>query len=274
MASRNIKRTFIALVYVIILSLLMYWVYAAFLKAPETCSDGIKNQNEAAIDCGGVCGACEEKLPAVAMQVKETSLVYGGPGSSDVLVKVYNPNDRYGALRFAYTVSLKDSGGAVLATKTDTSFMLPKETKYLMQVGMATTSPAASADVTIDSVEWQSFAGYQESPVLNVLHKRYGPVTSGVGFGQVDGTLSNESGFDFQSLMVKIILRDASGKALAVNQTEMRTVINAEQRDFRLIWPTYFAGDVTAVETEVEADVYHSDNFIRQYLPGGAFQRF
>lgn len=274
MITRNTKRFIIAMTFVVIFSLIAVWVHAAFFKAVETCFDGIQSQNETAIDCGGVCGACEEALPAVAMQVKETSLVDGGPGRSDVLVKVYNPNDRYGASSFSYTVSLKDAQGNVLAKKTDRSFILPKETKYLMQIGLESQAAVSNTDVTIDSADWQSFSGYQEQPVLNVLHKRYGAVSSGVGFGQADGTLSNESGFDFQSLTVKVILRDASGKAIAMNETEMRTVIASEQRDFRLIWPLYFGGEVNTVETEVEADVYHSDNFVRKYLPGGAFQQF
>jgi len=275
MLSRNIKRGFIAVVYVAIFGLLAFWIYTAFIKTPETCSDGIKNQNETAIDCGGVCGMCVEKIPAVAMEVKEASLVYGGSGHNDVLIKVYNPNDSYGAPQFSYTVFLKDAQGTVVAQKTETSFILPKETKYLMQIGLETPSSVSNVDVAIDNehIDWQSFSGYQESPVLNILHKRYGPVSSGIGFGQVDGTLSNESGFDFQSLTIKVILRDSSGKPLAINKTEMRTVIAGERRDFRLIWPTYFPGDVSAVETQTEADVYHSDNFVRQYLPGGVFQK-
>jgi hypothetical protein len=274
MVPRNKKQLFIAGIYIVIASLIVVWVYRSFLKAPETCADGIKNQNETAIDCDGVCGSCADMLPAVAMQVVESSVIYGGPGRNDILVKVYNPNDRYGATGFSYTVSLKDAQGTVLATKTDKSFILPKETKYLMQVGLETQAVVSSADVTIDSVEWQAFSGYQERPALNILHKRYGPVTSGVGFGQADGTLSNESSFDFQSLMVKIILRDVSGKPIAINETEMRTIVSDEQRDFRLIWPLYFAGEVVEVEAEAEADVYHSDNFIKRYLPGGIFQKF
>ncbi len=54
----------------------------------------------------------------------------------------------------------------------------------------------------------------------------------------------------------------------------MRTVQASEERDFRLLWPTAFPGTVTRVEMEAEADVYSTENFIRQYLPGGRFQEF
>lgn len=274
MTPRNKKQAIIGSVCVIIVSIVSFWVYASFLKAPETCSDGLMNQNETMIDCGGVCGgSCQEQVAALPMQIMETSFIYVDPGHSDVLVKVYNPNDAYGSSNLSYTVSLKDAQGNIVGQKTDTSFVLPKETKYLMQVSVETRAAAVSADVSIDAVDWKLLSAYQEKPVLNIGFKRYGPVSSGVGFGQVDGTLSNESGFDFQTIRVMVVLRDVNKKPIAINKTEMRTVIAGDRRDFRLIWPTYFAGEVNSVEAEPEADVYRSDNFVRKYLPGGAFQQ-
>ena len=32
-------------------------------KSTETCSDGLHNQNEVNVDCGGVCGPCEIEYP-------------------------------------------------------------------------------------------------------------------------------------------------------------------------------------------------------------------
>lgn len=274
MLERKNKQYGIITTYFIIFSLFIYWIYAAFLKAPETCFDKEQNQNETAIDCGGVCGACAVALPAEPLQVMEKSIVYGGPSVNDVLVKIHNPNDTYGASSFTYTTTLKDASGAVLATKKNTSFILPKETKYLVQVGLATTATPASAEIQVSDIEWQSFVGFRESPNITIGHKQYGPVPSGVGFGQVVGTLVNQSNFDFQVITVKVILRDAAGKPLAVNSTEMRTIIADERRDVGpLIFPSYFPGDVASIDMEPEADTYHSDNFIKQYLPGGDSQR-
>jgi hypothetical protein len=39
--------------------------YSAGAPVSETCSDGIQNQNETGIDCGGVCSACIEDPPPV-----------------------------------------------------------------------------------------------------------------------------------------------------------------------------------------------------------------
>ena len=49
-----------------ILLLLLVILFAAGCRkeepvevVPETCVDGVKNQNEVTIDCGGVCPVCE-----------------------------------------------------------------------------------------------------------------------------------------------------------------------------------------------------------------------
>jgi hypothetical protein len=44
----------------------------------ETCSDGIQNQNEAGVDCGGVCNACKTCTDNI-MNQGETGIDCGGP---------------------------------------------------------------------------------------------------------------------------------------------------------------------------------------------------
>jgi hypothetical protein len=266
------KQLTIAFAYSVFFAACFAWVYAFFWKVIPTCLDGIKNQNETALDCGGVCGACAENIPVVDLQVTETALVYADPEHSDVVVKIHNPNDRYGASKINYTITLKDGDGKTVSEEKGASFILPKESKYLLLLGRENKHVFDIA-VTFDAVEWQTLTGYKEKPVLTVRSKRYGPVATGVGYGQVIGTLFNESGFDIQSIRVKIILRDASGRAIAVNQTEMNRLPAGDQRDVGpLVFPAYFPGDVSAIEMEPEVDVYHLDEFVRKFSPK-LFQR-
>ena len=271
---RLIKQFLIALIYLIIAVLLGVLIYYAFIKAPETCSDSKQNQNETGIDCGGVCAACKENITGEALQFMEQAFVPAGNGKYDVLARVYNPNDVEGASSFTYTAVLKDSGGNVLAARSGKSYILPQENKYILELNLATAVPPATAAFTVDNVEWARFSGYQEKPAVNIYQKSYSEISSGAGFGEVKGLLMNESSYDFRSIIVKVILRDSVGSPLAFNSTEIRTVLSSEERDFRLVWPSAFPGVVEKVEMEVDADVYHSDNFIRQYLPGGKFQEF
>ena len=66
-------------------SLLRYVAFGILLStggcglfdAPETCTDGIQNQNETGVDCGGVCNACETCDDGIKNQ-DETATDCGG----------------------------------------------------------------------------------------------------------------------------------------------------------------------------------------------------
>lgn len=273
--SRPFKQVIIFLVYFTLAMLFVIAVYYAFFKAPETCFDNKQNQNETGLDCGGVCQAmCKENIVGEDLRFTEKAFVPAGNGKYDVLGKVYNPNDVEGVSSFAYTVTLKDSGGNVLAMRSGKSYILPQESKYIFELNLAAAVPPATVAFTVENVEWTRLSGYQEKPAVNIYQKSYSEISSGAGFGEAKGLLSNESPYDFRTIVVKVILRDTAGLPIAFNSTEIRTVRASEERDFRLVWPSAFPGAVEKVEMEVDADVYHSDNFIRQYLPGGKFQEF
>src|SRR3989344_4232149 len=56
---RDAKRFLIGFVYLAMVIAFGVFVYFSFIKAPETCSDVKKNQNESGVDCDGVCtNAC------------------------------------------------------------------------------------------------------------------------------------------------------------------------------------------------------------------------
>ncbi|MDD2766139.1 MAG: hypothetical protein PHH40_00030 [Candidatus Moranbacteria bacterium] len=273
--SRKTKQFFVAMIYIFLFSLLFTVVYFAFIKAPETCFDGKKNQNEQGIDCSGVCSvACKEIVIGTALQIKEQSFMKSRENTYDILAKVFNPNGEIGAVSFSYTASLLDATGIVLASRTGTANTLPLENKYLLVFNLETRGIPVAVSLEMNDIVWERFSGYQEKPAVNIYRKEYNEVSSSAVFSEATGLVSNESSYDFQSLIVQVILRDVFGKPLAVNSTEMNTMLSRENRDFRLVWPTAFPGRVEDIEMVVDVDAYHSLNFIKQYLREGASQDF
>ncbi|MCD6161691.1 MAG: hypothetical protein J7K40_04680 [candidate division Zixibacteria bacterium] len=269
---RNVKRAVIIAIYLSLLFLIGWAVYSA-LKSNPTCFDGKQNQGEEKIDCGGPCQPCAEEINAQDLKIIEKAFVYGGPQRYDAMAKISNPNDQYGIPEFFYNFILKDSGGNILAEQKGKSFILPSETKYLIGTNLETKSKPAVLEIDISGCQWETFFAYKK-PQLNIYNKRYNLISSPAGFSEAFGLLVNESEFDFNVIKVNVILRDSSGSPLSFNSTEMRTVTSREERDFRLIWPTGFPGEVQSVEMEAEADVYNSQNFIKRYLKEGRFQEY
>lgn len=270
--SRLIRQVIIATIFFSFNTLLLVGIYFAFIKAPETCTDNKQNQDEQGVDCGGVCtNACIEVVVGRDFQFQEVAFVPAGNGRYDVLGKIFNPNDDIGASSFRYTFELKDGMGQVIATRSGTNYVLPQETKDLIELNLETANIPASVTLRVSEVSWERLSGYRERPSINIYQKRYNQVTGGFGYSEAYGLLSNESPYDFRVITVKVILRDALGKPLAFNTHQMNTVNAHESRDFKLVWPTPFPGAVERVDMEVDADIYHSDNFVEQYFPGGRY---
>lgn len=253
--------------YVILFASLAYLAYLPF-KPPETCLDGKKNQNETGVDCGGVCAACVVEPVLEDIRVTESAWVPGGRGNEyDLLAKISNPNNDYGASRVAYVFRVIDASGSVLLEKNGTAFILPKEEKYVVEPTVPLTRSPARVELTIGEVSWEKFSGYKEKPALEVYNRRFDPVQSGVGFGEAKGLVVNNSPFDFTNLDIIVVLRDGSNRFIALQKTDMRTLRAGEQRDFTLKWPDPFRGDVERVEVQTDANVYRTDTFIREYIP-------
>lgn len=264
------KRIAIIIIYLIIFSifgLLVYWI----VKPDPTCFDGKRNQREEGVDCGGSCAPCEKNIQAHPLIISEKSFVYGGPGKYDVMAKISNPNNLFGSSGFSYKFILQDSSGKEIARRIGKEFILPAETKYIIESGLETDMPPRDVSVEISDTVWEEFSNF-EKPRLNIYNKRFDLISSGIGFGEAFGLLRNESSFDFNFIKISVVLRDSQGLPVAFNSTDMRTVNANEQRDFRLLWPSSFPGEVQNVEMEAEADVYNSQNFTKKYLPEGKFQ--
>jgi len=270
---RNHKRLIILAVYFALFSLLGLFIYS-WVKPDPTCTDGKKNQNETEIDCGGVCSPCGKVFETQDLIIKEKYFVPGGQGKYDAMIKVSNPNNQIAGSGFSYSLKLVDASGNVLAERSGKNFILPVESKYIIETDLETGSVPTQIEVAISDLRWEEFFNY-ERPELNIYNRRYELISSGVGYSEAFGLLRNESPFDFNSVKINVVLRDAMGQPIAFNKTEMNTINAGEQRDFRLLWPVNFPGEVQGVEMEAEADVFNSQNFIKKYTNSDSqkFQR-
>jgi hypothetical protein len=253
---------------------IVFLISRRFVEEP-TCFDGIKNQAEEAIDCGGPCQKCPEKARAKDIIVQEDDyyVIYGGENLYDFVIKIKNPNSRYGARNFKYTVELKNDLGEVVASREGESFILPTEEKYLIEVGLESRENIALATVSIGEIDWVNFVDF-EVPKINIHNQKFGLISGGKNYAEAFGLMINESPFDFNKIEINVIIRDGRNIPVAVNKTEMRTINSGEEREFKLHWPSEFPGGeyMETVEMEAEVNVFDSLNFMKKYLEGGENQ--
>ncbi len=240
-----------------------------FRPAPS-CTDGVRNQNETGVDCGGVCGACSVHIAAKDLVIEGSWVIDGVDGTVDAVAQITNPNNLYGAQRISYAFVLHGEGDTIVAEKKGTTFALPAETKYIVEPGIEIPSEArvVRAEFRIDSaVDWVLFDGYQK-PRIIVLNKRYELSSSSTEYSRVSGLVRNESPFDFARIWIKVVLRDATGTPLAIHRTHMDVMNSGDERAFSLPWPRKFSGEVASVDVETEVDVFQSETFRARYIGG------
>jgi hypothetical protein len=268
------KRSIIIPVYLVIFSLVIFGIYSIFKPKPN-CFDGVKNQNEEGVDCGGVCAKkCAAVIQAQDLVVEKIGIVPAGiAGKYDFYAQILNPNAVYGSKNFSYSISFKDSSGAITASKNGSSYILPGERKFIVENNLDVPT-AETLGFKINNSDWIEFASYYQRPDINVINKTYDEISGGTEFAEAKGLLKNNSPFDFDTIVIRIILKDDAGNVLALNSTEMNTVNSGEQRDFRIAWPNSFPGKVASMEAQPEVNIFSSDAFVQKYYQAEKFQQY
>lgn len=265
MAFREAKRLTIIFVYAGIL-LLFIAVFYFMSKTDPTCSDGKRNQGEEGIDCGGPCRPCPEVITLNSLEIGSSEWVHDVDDKYDVIISIKNPNDVYGAAFFKFRAVAVLAGGEEIQQKIwDTNFILPGEEKYLFVHGFKLSSEPEEIKIEVDdaSFSWKRFENYEE-PNFVINNSRYEEKGSGdVDFGAAMGTVINRSPIDFETVDVRVNLRNETGKLLAVNSQRMNTVGAEEFRDYIMVFPHAFPGSVEKVEVFVETNPFDSNNYIR-----------
>ena len=267
------KRIIISSIYSGIVLLIALGIYVKHRPVP-TCSDGIKNQNEENVDCGGVCAVpCSPN--AQNLVIGKMGVVPSGiAGKYDFYVRITNPNATFGDKNFYYKLDFKDAQGKIITTRNGSSYILPGEQKYIVESNIDASEKPTAFNFNISSSDWVEFNSYYEAPDIQVVNKNYSEISGGVGFSEASGLLKNKSPYDFDLIKIEIILTDNNGNVLALNSTQMNTVISGEQRDFNVAWPNSFPGTVGNMETQTEVNVFSSDTFMKRAYKAEKFQQY
>jgi len=260
MNKRLIKQIIIAFVLILILSGFGFLAYY-FSRPGPTCTDGIQNQSEEGIDCGGPCTSCD------VASLEEVKVIWAKviPAQNnfyDLAAQIRNLNQNHGSGEVSYKFELYDDTGNIVVQRSGQTFILPNQTKYLTQTRVMANRLVSQVRLSFSEINWQRIEDYQ-SPQLFIQQKEYRLLGSEeAGFSQARAVLVNKSSFDFDRIDIDILLFDASRNLLALNSTEMRTLLSGQERDFIAIWFSPIEGQVSFVEMEPETNVFNPDNYL------------
>ncbi len=269
MQKRSRKRARLMFAYIGIFSIFFASLFLLF-KASPTCSDGKRNQGEVEVDCGGPCKPCTEKIVLEPIEISDYEWVYSFEDKYDFVASLKNPNNKYGASKFKYRVVIQtQEGEEPILTKWVSSFALPGERKILLLQGIELENPPTSIKMELDTkeVEWEKYTDF-EGPDFIINEKHYQELGGGdTNFSRAWGTVINRGSVDFEEVFVKVFLRDSDGKLLATNSDLLGGFRAGARRDFNMLFPARFEGEVDSsdIDIEIETNPFNDENLSKVY---------
>lgn len=191
-------------------------LYLGFHHAPS-CSDGIQNEGEQGIDCGGPCPYLCTALEQAPV-VRFTQSLSTPEGLTDVIAYIDNPNQGAYARDVQYQLSLYAPDRTLAAPIITGSIDLPSGATMPVFVPNISSgkSAVASAFLTIDPtiIKWQAGADTRTLPQVQdsiIGGSKQSP--------RITATLDNPSAFAMSDVQVIVAVFDASGNVIDASQT-------------------------------------------------------
>ncbi|MBK7787687.1 MAG: hypothetical protein IPN73_08255 [Saprospiraceae bacterium] len=146
-----------------------------------TCSDGIKNQDETAIDCGGVCTACREGAQGTWKSFPVAPIL---TSFADSIIADFKANN-------TYTVDQWKGGAKVVLTGTYTQ--TKSGTGNIYNIVLNQSSPTALTAQGIFEVSSDDKSMKYEVAQVNPAIPSVTPPTATGGFGSTSGGIFGQN---------------------------------------------------------------------------------
>jgi hypothetical protein len=211
--------------------------YVLFFQPVPTCTDNIKNQDEAEVDCGGqFCVSCEIKKlsPLQLMPVKLLST--SDANKTTLIIESRNPNTTYGAEHFVYDLKVLASNPTRIAYSERIDVpMYPGELKYRVAVNVPVSiSNIISATTTLVSVSSWRTSDQFPKPKLPTRD-----IKTSVAKGKivVSGFVKNENPFALRRVNIAVFFEGKNKEIYLASKTNVNDLLVAEERSFQIVVP-------------------------------------
>lgn len=274
---RIFRKLFFLGVFLILVAESSYYVYKIYFPTIASCKDNIQNQDEAGVDCGGICAMsplfaeCPPPPPpdkTKPIEVVWSKVFYSDIGTYDLAAKINNPNAYWGVASFEYNFIARDSNNAVVIDQKGTSYLLPESYDYIVIPSVKSNGNPVKAELNIvkEGQKWVSVSSVYNNLSLSLpfREKTYNAKDEN-GLPAAYAILTNATTFDFDKIDVKVILFDENNEPVAANASDRRTMRSGEEQFFRLFWRTAPQREVFSQDFRATTNIFDSQNFMSRF---------
>lgn len=229
--NRTLKQIVYSFAYLVLFILIGSLIWGWLTKEDPTCNDGIQNQTETGIDCGGSCISCDLKnieLPEFlgysAMSLKS--------GRVSFLFHIKNPNSTHHASPFSYTIHLFDENNIERETFSGSTSLGAGEDGYIYE-GAGSYRDPKSVTMEVTDVTWKLVDAFS-LPRLSVVDVQTS-VENGVV--RVKGQIENMSSFDAENVHIIAVLTGEYNEDIYASQMVLTRARALGREQFSVIFP-------------------------------------
>lgn len=228
----------------VVVAFLLIFSISVFYKAPS-CSDGVQNQGESGIDCGGPCAyLCteQEQAPTVLF----TKAVSNGQGRLDAVAEVENKNAA-AARNVPYTITFYGTNQIEVGAVSGVLDLPPNATVPVFVPGVATGNlTVTGAFLTIDSslISWYSMpVDTRVVPSVSGTH-----ISGSTSSPHIEATLSNGSNAPLSNVRAIVFVRDGAGNIIDASATVVENIPAQGSATALFTWNAPFSGVPALIE--------------------------
>lgn len=227
---------------------LLYYVFSI----PETCSDGIRNQGETAVDEGGPCLNLdpESLSPAATLWVRSFKV---RDGSYTSVAYVQNPNPAAGVASAHYRFGLYDSANVLVAEREGDTFIMPGGVTPVLFAGIDTGNrnvvrtyfqltdlPAGQAG---DKLAWKRMTN--PASTIRISNQQISDTNT---VPRITARVENVGFAPLHNISFVAVAFDPYGNAIAASGTALPDLVSATPTQITFTWPQPFLASVGRVD--------------------------
>jgi len=244
--SWSTKRQLIYLtVFLLIVFGIVSGVYLGFFKKIPSCFDGLLNQDEIGIDCGGGCQAvC---LSEVSSPIKRWVRVFKVRDNLyNVVAFIENRNRNIGAKELKYTFKIHDQNAILITDKSGTVFLNPNEQMIIFEsnVDVGNRIPTrAFIEFDLSRQEWQRMTDTTK-PNFSISNVE----VVGGDKPTLLANITNNHTADLSDVLVTGVVYDDDNNAIGVSSTFINYLPKNQTRNVFFSWPSRFEREPASFE--------------------------
>lgn len=252
MGFRQKRQLIVFAIILVVLGGIAFFVVRSLIPEP-TCRDNRQNQTEEGVDCGGPCISCAfRNQKGVNMfwvrSVKVRANTY------DVVAEISNPNVKLAATGFEYEFKLYDTAGVLVASRQGKSYLYPKETLHLAEIGLTSGHAIRNVDLVIRNTQWA--LGEEIGPDVIAGNRAYAVEDlDGLRRSVITATLTNRTIADVPDIRLTVVALDDAGNLLGVNSTAIDFLPAGSAQPIKFTWPDIFPSPLSSILLEARSPV-------------------